>query len=157
VNDRATHTTTTGLSTARPYTMTQTVKWGDCDPAGIIYTPRVLDFAMETLEAWYRDVLGIPWIKLNQEMHMGAPTVRAEIDFLAAPAPDHDMITALKVKKLGRSSITFELTGHDGNGTDYYRAILVACFIARPAFKPTAVPEPFRARILSYQKDCGDA
>ncbi len=37
---------------ALPFTVTRTVKRGDCDPAGIIYTPRVLDYAMEALEAW---------------------------------------------------------------------------------------------------------
>jgi len=137
--------------------MTQTVKWGDCDPAGIIYTPRVLDFVMETLEAWCRDVLGIPWLKLNREMHMGAPTVRAEIDFMAAPAPDQDMVTALRVQKVGRSSVTYELTGSDGDETIFYRARLVACFITRPTFKPAAIPEPIRSRILTYQEACGDA
>ncbi len=40
---------------AHPFTVTRTVRWGDCDPAGIIYTPRVLDYAMEILEAWYRE------------------------------------------------------------------------------------------------------
>jgi len=136
--------------------MTQTVVWGDCDPAGIIYTPRVLDFAMKCLEAWYRDVLGIPWLRLNQELHMGAPTVRAEIDFLAAPAPDHEVVTELRVKQLGRSSVTFLLTGRDTDGTEYYRATLVSCFIKRPAFEAIAVPEPYRGRILDYQRECGD-
>ena len=55
------------------FQVTRRVSWGDCDPAGIIYTPRVLDYAMETLEAWNREVLGIPWIKLNREMSMGMP------------------------------------------------------------------------------------
>ncbi len=153
MNDQA----DSGLSTSRPFRVAQTVKWGDCDPAGIIYTPRVLDFAMETLEAWYRDVLGTAWLKLNRELEMGAPTVRAEIDFLAAPGPDQELVTELRVKKLGRSSITFELTGQGPDGTDYYRVLLVACFIQRPAFTAAAVPEPFRRRILAYQKDCGDA
>jgi len=156
VNDQPEHIRESGLSAARPYHVMRTVKWGDCDPAGIIYTPRVLDFAMETLEAWYRDVLGIAWLRLNQELHMGAPTVRAEIDFLDAPAPDQEVVTALRVKKLGRASITYELTGRGSDGKDYYRVVLVACFISRPAFKATAIPEPFRSRILAYQRDCGD-
>ena len=57
-----------------PFSVRRTVIWGDCDPAGIVYTPRVLDYAMEILEAWYREVLGVSWLKLNREMGMGAPT-----------------------------------------------------------------------------------
>lgn len=153
-----TSSTTEGdLARARPYAVTRTVKWGDCDPAGIIYTPRVLDFAMECLEAWHRDVLGVSWMRLNQELHMGAPTVRVEIDFVAVPAPDHEVTTELRVAKLGRSSVAYLLRGHDADGADYYRASLVACFIERPEYKPVAVPEPFRGRILAYQRACGDA
>ncbi len=157
MNDQPDRKLDAKYSKVRPYSMTQAVKWGDCDPAGIIYTPRVLDFAMETLEAWYRDVLDISWLKLNQELHMGAPTVRAEIDFLAAPAPDQEVVTTLRVKKLGRSSVTYELTGCGDDGMAYYRATLVACFIARPAFKAATIPEPIRGRILDYQTACGDA
>ncbi len=42
---------TASYAGAYPFAVTRTVKWGDCDPAGIIYTPRVLDYAMEILEA----------------------------------------------------------------------------------------------------------
>ena len=57
----------------RVFTQTRVIKWGECDPAGIVYTPRILDYAMETVEAWYRDVLGVPWVKLNAELHLGSP------------------------------------------------------------------------------------
>ena len=138
----------------RPFTVTRTVKWGDCDPAGIIYTPRVLDYTMKILEAWYREVVGVPWLKLNREMSMGAPTVRAELDFLDAPAPDQDMELDLLVEELGRSSITFLVTGRDTAGKAYFRAKLVSCFISRPAFKPVAIPQEFRDRIQAYRKAC---
>lgn len=138
----------------RPFTVTRTVKWGDCDPAGIIYTPRVLDYAMEILEAWYREVVGVPWLKLNREMSMGAPTVRAELDFLDAPYPDQDMVLDLLVEDLGRSSLTFLVTGRDRAGKEFFRAKLISCFISRPAFKSTAIPQEFRDRIHAYQKAC---
>jgi len=142
---------------SHPFTVTRTVKWGDCDPAGIIYTPRVLDYAMEILEAWYREVVGVSWLKLNREMSMGVPTVRAELDFLAAPQPDQDMVLDLLVEDLGRSSITLLVTGRDRAGTAYFRAKLVSCFISRPAFKPIAIPPEFRGRIQAYRKACDAA
>ncbi len=139
---------------SRPFTVTRTVRWGDCDPAGIIYTPRVLDYAMEILEDWYRDVVGVPWLTLNREMSIGAPTVRVEMDFLAAPAPDQDVVLDLLVAEMGRSSITFLVTGRDRAGKAYFRAKLVSCFISRPAFKPIAIPPEIRSRIEAYRTDC---
>ncbi len=139
---------------AHPFAVTRTVKWGDCDPAGIIYTPRVLDYAMEILEAWYREVVGVPWLVLNRDMGLGAPTVRAELDFFDAPYPDQELIVRLLVEDLGRSSITFLVSGRDGADKEFFRAKLISCFISRPAFESTAIPDAFRERILAYQKAC---
>lgn len=148
---------TGGSAKPTAFNVTRRVSWGDCDPAGIIYTPRVLDYAMETLEAWNREVLGVPWIKLNREMSMGMPTVRAELDFLAAPAPDEDVVTELRVEQVGRSSITFLITGDDGNGRAFFRVKVTSCLISRPAFKPTPIPDDLLERIHDYRKACGAA
>jgi 4-hydroxybenzoyl-CoA thioesterase len=138
-----------------PFSFTRVVKWGDCDPAGIVYTPKVLDYAMEIVEAWFREVLGVSWLRLNREMDMGAPTVRAELDFLNAPSPDQEIVVRLRVERLGRSSITFAVTGRDDAGPDIFRAKLVSCLISRPDFKAAELPGEFRDRILAYQKACG--
>ena len=149
----------TGLNTvgAGPFSVTRRVKWGECDPAGIIYRPRVLDYAMEVVEAWFREIVGVTWLTLNREMGMGAPTVRAELDFLRAPHPDQDIVLDLRVESLGRSSITFLVTGADEAGQALFRAKLVSCIVSRPAFKPIAIPGEFRDSILAYQRACDDA
>ncbi len=143
-----------GTHGSYPFSVTRTVIWGDCDPAGIIYTPRVLDYAMEILEAWYREVLGVSWLKLNREMGMGAPTVRAELDFFDAPLADQDIVIDLRVESLGRSSVTFLVMGRDNEGRDMFRAKLISCFVSRPAFKSIAIPGEFRDRIVAYQDAC---
>jgi 4-hydroxybenzoyl-CoA thioesterase len=115
------------------------VSWGDCDPAGIIYTPRAFDFATEALEAFWRDVIGVNWMDLNWVRHMGAPTVRAECDFIKALKPDMAIEIEVRVLKLGSASLT-----------------CVACTIARPDFKATPIPPDMRARIEAYRAACGD-
>ena len=145
---------TAGSANSPAFNVTRRVKWGDCDPAGIIYTPRVLDYAMETLEAWNREILGISWMKLNREMSLGMPTVRAELDFMGAPAPDEEVVTELRVEQVGRSSITFLITGDDGNGRAFFRVKVTSCLISRPAFKPTPIPEPLLERIHDYRNSC---
>jgi 4-hydroxybenzoyl-CoA thioesterase len=142
--------------TATPFTFERTVRWGDCDPAGIIYTPRVLDLVLEALEAWYRDVVGVSWIKLNFEMGMGVPTVRLETDFIRAPKPDQVLRLEVRVERLGRSSLTCVVTAVDAEGLHYFRAVLVGCFVARPDFTSTEIPSEFRERIAAYQAACGD-
>jgi 4-hydroxybenzoyl-CoA thioesterase len=138
----------------QPLRRTQTVAWGHCDPAGIIYTPRVLDYAVETLEAWNRDVLGVSWIKLNKEMSLGFPTVRVEVDFLKPPAVDHEVILKLDVIDVGRASLTTQVTGQDDTGADYFRVKLVSCLISVLDYTPCEINTDFRQRILAYQTAC---
>ena len=140
----------------QPIRLTQTVSWGHCDPAGIIYTPRVLDYAMETLETWNREVLDVPWIKLNRERSMGFPTVRAELDFVNPPAVDDVVHLELAIIKVGRSSLTTMVTGHDGGATIYFRVTLVSCLVSVPEYKSIELIPEFRQRILAYEDACRD-
>ena len=143
-------------ATVQPVKLTQTVSWGHCDPAGIIYTPRVLDYAMETLEAWNRDVLGVPWFKLNRDRSMGFPTVRAELDFVSPPAVDDVISLELAIIKVGRSSLTTMVTGHDGGTTIYFRVTLVSCLVSVPEYKSIDLTPEFRQQILAYEDACRD-
>ncbi len=138
----------------RPLVVRQTVSWGHCDPAGIIYTPRVLDYAIETLEAWNREFLGVSWIRLNKEMSLGFPTVRSELDFFRPPAVDHVIDLGLEVLEVGRSSLTTLITGRDNGGVDYFRVKLVSCLISVPDYTPQEIPDDFRNKIHAYQSAC---
>ncbi len=141
-------------NTVRPLRVSRTVSWGHCDPAGIIYTPRVLDYAMETLEIWNGEVLGVTWIKLNKELSMGFPTVRAELDFLKPPAVDDVMTLKLDVLEVGRCSLTTRVTGQDDAGEEFFRVRLVSCLISIPEYTPKEIIPEFRRRILAYQAVC---
>jgi len=138
----------------QPLRVSQTVSWGHCDPAGIIYTPRVLDYAMETLETWNREILGVPWFKLNRELSMGFPTVKAELDFVKPPAVDDVVTLKLDVVALGRSSLTTLVTGQDSAGEDYFRVKIVSVLISVPEYTSKEIIPEFRQKILAYQAAC---
>ena len=140
----------------QPLRVSQTVSWGHCDPAGIIYTPRVLDYAMETLETWNREILGVPWVKLNRDLSMGFPTVKAELDFMKPPAVDDVVTLKLDVIAIGRSSLTTLVTGQDSAGEDYFRVRIVSCLISVPDYTSKEIIPEFRQKILAYQAACAN-
>ncbi len=138
-----------------PFRETHVIRWGDCDPAGIIYTPRVLDHAMEALESWYLAVPQVDWFRLNHELGLGAPTVRTEIDFLKVLRPDDRLTVEVHVTRLGNASLEFLIPGvGEADGETYFRVRLTACFIKRPEMRATRVPEPYRSRIAAYRDAC---
>ena len=139
------------------YRVARRLHWGECDPAGIIYTPAGIDIATKTLETWFGDVIGLTWFEMNTEMGMGMPTVRAEIDYVGALAVDREFICDLHVEQLGRASLTVRVTAHDGAGKTFFNAAIVSCLIEKPAFKAKPWPDDIRARIEAYRAACGDA
>ena len=127
------------------------VNWGDCDAAGIIYTPRVLDYAMEALEGWYIDYLDCNWYDLNVKDGMGVPTVRMECDFAAPIVPGQEFMAVVRIEKTGTSSITYKVSGIDSKtNKTLFNARFVACFIQRPQFKSIPIPHIYKEKIEKY-------
>ena len=54
-----------------PYIYTRTPSWSETDAAQIIYTVKFVDYAMEAIEYWFRDVFGLDWFTMNTEKDMG--------------------------------------------------------------------------------------
>lgn len=133
------------------YVRTHRVAWGDCDPAGILYTPRVFDYCNETLEGWYRDVLGSPWIEMVKA-GTGSPMVHVECDFVRPMAPDLELAVSVRIERLGSASITFLIDGLGPDGDPYFRAKYVVCLTDFTAAKPIPIPAHLRERAEAYYR-----
>jgi len=119
------------------------VRWGDCDPAGIIYTPRILDYAIEMVEACLREVMGASWNVMREQHNIGGPTVHFECDIRKPLAPDMAVDLVLTLEKLGRSSMTSRIVCVDAEGVEYFRVLLVNCFVTGDS------PTDIRALLIS--------
>jgi 4-hydroxybenzoyl-CoA thioesterase len=133
------------------YTRTHRVAWGDCDPAGILYTPRVFDYCNETLEGWYRDILGSAWMQMIAS-GTGSPMVHVECDFIRPMAPDLELTVAVRIERLGASSITFLMDGDGPDGAAHFRAKYVVCITDFTAAKAMAIPAALRERAEAYEQ-----
>lgn len=156
---RSAHRETTEMPAGgmAPYVQWRVVKWGECDPAGVTYTPRTLDWAIEAFEGWVRDAIGMSWIPLNFEKGLATPVVRAEVDFHKAMRPDLEFRTELRVEKLGKASLRLRIDGFDGAKACYFTVHLVTCLIDRKTWAATPFPPGYRKRITAYQKACDAA
>ncbi|MBI2235413.1 MAG: acyl-CoA thioesterase [Magnetospirillum sp.] len=128
------------------------VSWGDCDPAGILYTPRVFDYCTEALEVFYRTVLETDWITMTRRHNMGSPMVHASCDYLKPMPPDLELAVEVRLAKLGASSLTFALTGRAADGVEHFRARYIACITDFAAAKSIPIPEHMRRRAEDYMR-----
>lgn len=139
-----------------PYSHECVVHWGDCDPAGVVYTPRVFDYFMQALEAWYVAYLGYNFFEMRTERNTGNPTVRTECDYLTVLRAGQEFTLELRIEKVGGASIKFIGDALGADGTHYFRIKHTSCAIECDDFAPKRLPEDMRQRLLDYQRDCGD-
>lgn len=139
---------------AIPFAQQRRVVYGDCNPSGKIYAPRVFDYAVEAIGEWYEDVLEISWMDLVCVREEGAPFVSARCDYLRPLIPGQVVDIAVWVDKMGGASINFMVIGYDAGGEPIFDARLAACFISQHGFKPMRIPKEFRHRIVTYQAAC---
>jgi acyl-CoA thioesterase FadM len=129
--------------------------YGECSPAGTFHVPQIFRHAVEAVGEWYRETLGVSWLEQCQRQR-GTPflTIRGEISQRLLPG--QTMTFAVKVPRLGKSSIDYAVTGRDDNGRCFFSAQMSACYITEAGGAPVASPFPdeLRQRIVAYQLAC---
>lgn len=61
---------------------TFTVRFGDCDPAGIVFYPRYVEMLNNACEEWFEKGLAEPWGRMHRADHRGMPIVDLQVRFL---------------------------------------------------------------------------
>lgn len=125
------------------------VRFGQCDPAGIIYYPRYFELCHEAKEDWFRAALGAPFEALVGEHGGGFPVVRLEAQF-SAPSRLGDLLEiAVSVGRIGRSSLEldYECTC-GGEARMRMQTVVVHTRLSEHASEP--IPDPLRRRLERF-------
>ncbi|GAA0520163.1 MULTISPECIES: thioesterase family protein [Pigmentiphaga] len=120
-----------------------------CDPAGIVFYPRYVEILNDTVEHWLRHGLGTGFAALHGERHIAIPIVNLQVDFLAPSRLGEDIVSALRIDGVGRTSlkIAIELSPAGDDQPVRLRAALVLVFIDMHTTRPIEVPEDVRRAI----------
>ena len=84
-----------------PYVQKRKPKWCETDGAQIVYTVRFVDYAMDAIEGWFRDVLKVDWFRMNTELDMGTPFVKIDMDIQSPLTPHHELEVRVLVERMG--------------------------------------------------------
>src|SRR6185436_7719256 len=87
----------------------QTVRFSDCDPAGIVDYPDYFKMAQALVEDWFGQSLGMPYGELLNVRKIALPTVHLTVDFNRPSRLGEVLTWTLQVEALGRSSIRLKL------------------------------------------------
>ena len=130
------------------------VRFGHCDPAGIVFTPRYFDMLNEAVERFFIDALLIDYYALLAKQRIGLGYVQASCEFLKPSRMGDRLDIAVLVERIGRGSYTLVLPILK-DGSEVARGRLVTVPTALDTAKACAIPLDVRKALEAYRERCG--
>ncbi|MCF7981311.1 MAG: acyl-CoA thioesterase [Pseudomonadales bacterium] len=119
------------------------VRFGDVDPAGIAYYPRINNFIHEAFENLWEEYIGERYYLLIQEKRIAFPMVHTEIDFKAPLRFGDRPVIKVTCFHIGRSSLGIRYI-FDVNGTVCVDAKTKTTCIDADKLKSQPIPNEYR-------------
>ncbi|MBU6955383.1 acyl-CoA thioesterase [Hahella sp. HN01] len=122
----------------------RTILFGDCDPAGIVYTPRISYFVIEAVHEFLSHKLGAPGIREILDMGILPPARALSIEFLAPMAWDDVIDISVSCKELTTTSFSFLVEARNHADEISFRATLTQVAISPESKRPVPLPQRLR-------------
>ncbi len=91
------------------FVMQRKIRFGDTDPAGIVFYPRYFEMLNETMEDFCEDALGLSFRRMHGDLRMGIPLLRVTSEFMA-PSRLGDLVRfELTLLEFGRTSFAVQI------------------------------------------------
>ena len=128
-----------------PFSTRIKVRFGDCDPAGLVYYPSIFHYCHVAMEEFFAERCGISYHKLMVDERIGFPTVNVQAEFFAPLVYGDEAEVEVSITRVGRSSVTFEYNVRRANDQTLC-ARSTQAHVAMSLDKRTAVQIPDKYR-----------
>jgi 4-hydroxybenzoyl-CoA thioesterase len=128
---------------------TQVVRFGHCDPAGIVFFPQYLVMLNELVEDWFDRGLEIPYAGFIGQRRLGLPTLRLECEFGAVSRFGDQLTQRLVVRRIGRSSLVLAIDMRGGDELRLRAAQVLVC-TSLQTHRPEPLPDDVRAAVKPF-------
>jgi acyl-CoA thioesterase FadM len=153
-NGQATVTSTEHIVGATPLVIRRRVKWGECDPAGVVYTVVFAEYVISAAELFYGSVFSNTAQRSKHELGFGTPTRALEFDFRRPLWPDDEFDMVVTLVDIRTRTYVLHITGRTLEGDDVFHAALTPICVAHDTRKAIAIPPPFRSALELYRGAC---
>lgn len=137
----------------QPFIVQRRIAFRDCDPAGIVYTPRFLDpIATSAVDLFMGELIGLYGQRDEEVAGLDLPAKAVNLVF-HSPARYGDLVN-LKVFCSGVGNTTFELgiAGAAQDGTALFDATLTLICVAPSEYRSIPVPEYVQQRLKRHRE-----
>jgi 4-hydroxybenzoyl-CoA thioesterase len=128
-----------------PFNTRITVRFGDCDPAGLVYYPVLFHYCHAAMEEFFAARCGVEYARLVADERVGFPTVNVSAEFFEPFVYGDAAEVEVWASRVGRTSVTFEYRLRRArDGRLCASATLVQVAMNLDERRAVPLPEPLR-------------
>ena len=128
------------------------VRFGECDPAGVVYYPVFFTWFHEAMEAWFEQALERPYADVIKTV--GFPAVKTEAQFRRPCHVGDEVFVMLSLSALERSSMTLQFRIIDSDAqlraTGSVTCVSIGVAAGEFQFKAIRIPEQLSSLMEAY-------
>jgi acyl-CoA thioester hydrolase len=138
-----------------PFVHNLRVRFGECDPQGIVFNANyLLYFDVAFTELW-RVAVG-PWMEMGDRHGVDAVVAEASVHFRGPARFDDELALSCQIARLGRTAITTEIDVLR-DGVLLVQGRLRHVCVSNETWKKAPWPEQIRAGLAPFALDVADA
>ena len=146
-------TSTEHVSSNVPFVVRRRVKWGECDPAGVVYTPVFAEYVISAAELFYGSLFEGIAPRIRDEHRFDTPSRALAFDFRRALWPGEDFDMRFAVAAINSRTYTLEITARTPSAEEVFVARLTPVCVARGERRAIELPTALRSRLEKYQRE----
>ena len=131
----------------REFIVHRKVRFGDCDPGGILYTPRIGHFIVEAIIDFISACFGAPAERSMFELGIAPPARAFSVEFLQPMVWDDELKIHVRLKEIRNSAFVFVLDGFVEQDKVFSAEFTQVC-VDPKSMRPVSVPERMREVLL---------
>jgi 4-hydroxybenzoyl-CoA thioesterase len=138
-----------------PLRVRRRVKWGECDPAGVVYTARFSDYLISAFELFMRQLLESAFQSAKDEHGFGTPCKALSLEFFASLRPDEEFEMTVLVTDIRNRTFDLEIQGRGLDGKPLFSGRMTPITIKRgDRSRAIELPAMLRERLEAYRISC---
>jgi acyl-CoA thioester hydrolase len=136
-----------------PVVVRRRVKFGECDPAGVVYTPVFSEYALSTYQWFLQAMLGGPMFAAMKRVGFDSPIKALTLEFRDMLVTEQVFDMTCRVTDIRTRTFDVEITGRSTaeKPHDIYVAKLTPIMLSRSERRSIAIPDELRRKLEAYR------
>ena len=140
------------VTSRRPFVVHRRVRWGDCDPAGVVYTGRFPEYVLGAVTLFFRELGGgEPWHHYVERIGVDTPCKALSFEFSHALWPEDEFDMTVSVAAIRSRSFDLGVSARRTEGIVAFTATFSPVCISRTERRAVPIPDLLRIALASRQ------